>query len=116
VFRIRIYPSLLLVLMGSMDCLTTVVGILYFGAVEWNPLLAGLVSTNLLVFAVVKLASTVFAGFIFHQARKILMRSNDKTSKSFKRTIYFLKAAYIGIVAFLVVVVVNNSLVLANVI
>jgi hypothetical protein len=114
VFRVKTYPSLLLVLMGSMDLFTTVIGILYFGAVECNPVLAGIVSTNLPVFAVLKLTTSIFVGLIFHQAKKILMRSNDKTSKSFKRTSYLFKAAYIGIVAFLVAVVVNNFLVLAN--
>jgi hypothetical protein len=116
VFRVKTYPSLLLVLMGSMDLFTTIIGILYFGAVECNPVLAGLVSTNLPVFAVLKLTTTIFVGFIFYQAKKILMHSNDKTSKSFKRTSYLLNAAYIGIVAFLVIVVVNNFLVLANIV
>ena len=115
-FRVKTYPSSLLVLMGSMDLLTTVIGILYFGAIECNPVLASVVSTNLPVFAVLKLTTTICVGLIFNQAKKILMRSNDKTSKSFKRTSILLKAAYIGIVAFLVVVVVNNSLVLANII
>jgi hypothetical protein len=40
------YPTMLLALMGSMDCFTTVIGILYFGAVELNPFIAGVISTN----------------------------------------------------------------------
>ena len=37
-FVIKYVSGLLLVLMGAMDCLTTVVGSLYFGAREINPL------------------------------------------------------------------------------
>lgn len=114
VLRVKAVPSLLLVVMGSMDCLTTVVGILYFGAVELNPFIAGVVSTNLVAFTVLKLTTSVFVGLIFHHAEKILMRTSDKNSSAFKRTRYLLRATYVGIVAFLVIVVVNNFMVLAS--
>jgi len=41
-----------LVFMGSIDCLTTVVGVLYFRAkkVELNPIIAGIVNTSLPAF------------------------------------------------------------------
>lgn len=112
--RVKAFPSLLLVVMGSMDCLTTVVGILYFGAVELNPFIAGVVSTNLVAFTVLKLTTSVFVGLIFHHAEKILMRTSDKNSSAFKRTRYLLRATYVGIVAFLVIVVVNNFMILAS--
>jgi hypothetical protein len=108
------YPMLLLALMGSMDCLTTVVGILYFGAVELNPFIAGVVSTNLAAFVVLKLTTTVFVCLIFVQAEKILMKSQDKTTKAFAWTHRLLKVAYVGVIAFLAVVVLNNLTVLAN--
>jgi hypothetical protein len=44
--KIQIFPSLLLILLGSMDCLTTVIGTRFFGAVELNPLIADLVGSN----------------------------------------------------------------------
>jgi hypothetical protein len=112
--KIRTYPTLLLVLMGSMDCITTVIGIFYFGAAELNPVMAGVVSTNLPAFVVLKLTTTLLVCLIFIQAEKILMKTQDKTSKAFSWTHRLLKVAYVGIIVFLVVVVVNNLNVLVN--
>jgi hypothetical protein len=112
--KIRAYPTLLLALMGSMDCFTTVIGIIYFGAVELNPLIAGVVCTNIPAFVVLKLTTTVFVCLIFVQTEKILMKTQNKTSKAFSWTSKLLKVAYAGIIVFLVLVVVNNAIVLAN--
>ncbi len=112
--RVKAFPSLLIVLVGSLDCLTTVIGILYFGAVECNPFLTGMVSTNLPAFIVLKSVTTVFVSLIFYQADKILMQTQNKSSKAFVITRYTLKAAYIGIIVFLVIVVANNITVLAS--
>ncbi len=108
------YPTVFLAFMGSMDCLTTVIGILYFGAVELNPLIAGVVSTNIPAFVVLKMTTTVFVCLIFVQAEKILMKTEDKNCKAFTCTNKLLKIAYVGVILFLVVVVVNNLMVLAN--
>ena len=112
--RVTTVPSLVLVLMGSMDLLTTLVGITYFGAVECNPFLAGIVSTNLAAFTILKLTSTIFVGLIFHQAGKILTRTQDKTTKAYTLTRNLLRAAYIGVVAFMLFVIANNFLVLTG--
>lgn len=112
--KIRTYPTLLLALMGSMDCITTVIGILYFGAVELNPLIAGVVSTNLPAFVILKLTTTIFVCLIFVQAEKILMKTQNKTTKAFAWTHRLLKVVYAGVIVFLVVVVVNNAVVLAS--
>ncbi len=97
-----------------MDCLTTVIGILYFGAVEYNPLLAGVISSSLPAFVALKLTTTVFVCFIFIQAKKILLQAKDKSTRGFSRTQKLLKLAYAGVVVFLFVVVTNNLLVLAT--
>lgn len=110
----RVYPTFLLALMGSMDCFTTVIGILYFGAVECNPLIAGIVSSNLAAFVAVKLTTTAFVCIIFIQTEKILMHAKDKTGKEYSRMQKLLKATHAGIIAFLFIVVANNLLVLAN--
>jgi hypothetical protein len=112
--HVRTYPTLLLALMGSIDCLTTVIGILYFGAIELNPFIAGVVSTNLPAFVILKLTTTVSVCLIFVQTEKILMNNKDKTSRSFSATQKLLKVASAGIIVFLVVVVVNNIWVLVN--
>ncbi len=104
--------SFLLVLMGSIDCLTTVIGVLYFGAVELNPFMAGIVSTNIGAFLVVKLAATILIAFTYILANKTLMKTQNKSTKSFKYSCKFLKVAYAGILAFLVIVVANNLIIL----
>jgi hypothetical protein len=111
-FRIRIFPTLLLAFMGSMDCLTTVLGIIYFGAVELNPFIAGVVSTNLPAFVILKLITTVFICLIFVQAEKILMKTKNKTTKAFSWTRRLLRFASAGIIAFMFIVVANNMIVL----
>ena len=104
--------SFLLIFMGSIDCLTTVIGVLYFGAAELNPFMAGIVSTNIGAFLVVKLAATMLIAFTYILANKTLMKTQNKSTKSFKYSCKFLKVAYAGILAFLVIVVANNLIIL----
>jgi hypothetical protein len=107
-------PPSLLVLMGSLDWLTTIVGIVGFGAVEGNPFLAGLASTNLPEFTVIKLGTAFFVGFLFYQADKTLNRTENKNTKSFVRTRYILKGAYLASAIFLLFAVMNNVLTVAT--
>jgi hypothetical protein len=97
--------------MGSMDWLTTIIGIVYFGAVESNPFMASLTSTSLVTFTVVKLATTVFVALLFYKAEKTLLVVPDKTSRSFMLTRIVLRAAYVIATALLLAAVVNNLLV-----
>jgi membrane protein DedA with SNARE-associated domain len=108
-------PSLFLIFMGSMDCLTTVIGTLYYGTRELNPILAGLVNSNLQAFVILKLTATVAVGLIFILAQKTLMRSSDKNSASFKIALRTLRIAYFSIILFFAIVVTNNLLVLFNI-
>lgn len=99
--------------MGSLDWLTTIVGIIYFGAVEGNPFLAGLAQSNLLVFSAIKLGTAFFVGFLFYQANKTLNQTEDKKSKRFLGTRYLLIGAYLASLVFLLVAVLNNVLAVA---
>lgn len=112
--RVKGFPSLLLIIMGSMDCLTTVVGILYFGAVELNPFLAGIVNASLSAFIALKLTTTVFIILIFRQAEKMLMQTTNRTSRAFTWTRSLLRVAYVGVLLFLAIVVANNVIVLVH--
>ena len=67
-----------------MDCLTTVVGTVFFGTQELNPLIAHLVETNLAVFVGVKLAATVAVGVIFVLAERMLTQNQNKHDQSLK--------------------------------
>ena len=108
----RYVGSLLLVFMGCMDCLTTVIGTLYFGAQELNPLIAQLVSTNLPAFVVVKLAATFFVGVILVVAERSLVRNVNSNDGAVKFAYNTLRVTYIGMTVFLVLVVTNNVIVL----
>jgi hypothetical protein len=112
--NVRRFPSSALIMAGSMDWLTTVVGLNYFGAVEANPFIAGIASQNLLAFTAIKLLTTAIVGLIFYQADKCLLQTEDKTTKSFKWTRLILKMAYVGAVAMLIVAVLNNLLILLH--
>jgi aconitase B len=97
--------------MGLADLLTTLVGITYFGAVEINPLFAGLTQTNLAAFSAIKLAATLLIGFLFYKAYQI-----EETQKaSFRLEKRFLQSGYFLSLAALTVVVTNNILAAAAV-
>jgi hypothetical protein len=110
--QIKAAPSLL-VLMGSMDWLTTLVGILYFGAVESNPFLSEIARTNLPAFTAIKLGTAFFTAFLFYQAEKTLDRAPNKHSRAFVGVRYLLRGAYIASIIFLFVAVLNNLLTVA---
>ena len=112
--RIRAVPSLTLVLMGSIDWLTTVIGIVYFGAVEGNPFLAGIARTSLPAFTAIKLSTTIIIGVLFYNAEKILPRSPDKSAWSYRCARIVLRIGYVVAMALLLAAVVNNLLVVVK--
>jgi hypothetical protein len=112
--RIRAVPSLALVLMGSMDWLTTIIGIAYFGAVEGNPFLADIVRTSLPAFTAIKLFTTIFVGLLFYKADKMLLRTPDKSTRSFRFARIILRVAYITATALLLMAVLNNLIVVVK--
>ena len=109
--KTQAFPSFLLIVMGSIDCLTTVIGVLYFGAAELNPFLAGIVSTNIQAFIAIKVAATIFIRLTYIQANKTLKTMN-RNSKTFLYSHKLVKIAYAGMILFLITVVTNNLLIL----
>ncbi|MGB9914804.1 MAG: DUF5658 family protein [Candidatus Bathyarchaeales archaeon] len=107
-------PCLSLILMGSMDWLTTIVGITYFGAVESNPFLAEITRTSLPAFTAIKLSTTVIVGLLFHNAEKMLLKAQDKSSRKFQFTRLTLRSAYLIATLLLLTAVVNNLIVVAS--
>jgi hypothetical protein len=104
--------SLLIILMGTLDCVTTVIGVLYSGAVELNPFMAGIVNTNISAFLVVKIGGTIFIALTYILARQVLMRMPNKSGKAFNYSSKLLRFTYAGLVSFLSIVVANNLLIL----
>jgi len=100
--------------MGSMDWLTTIIGIVYFGAVESNPFLADLVGTSLLAFTAIKLSTTIIIALLFHKADKMLLRTQDKTTRSFRCARIMLRGTYIIATALLLFAVLNNLIVVVK--
>ena len=100
--------------MGSMDWLTTIVGIVYFGAVEYNPFFADITRTNLAAFTAIKLAATIFVGLVFYLADKTLLRTQDKNSRSFLFARVTLRSAYMVATGLLLFAVLNNLIVVVR--
>jgi len=112
---VKYFASMMLVFMGSMDCLTTVIGTAFYGTQELNPLIAGLVHSNLPAFVALKLAITVSVGIIFILAERALKSTENVHDKSFKVAVTTLRIASVGIVIFLFFVVLNNIIVLLRI-
>jgi hypothetical protein len=110
--KTQVIPGLLIIVMGLIDCVTTVIGVLYSGATELNPFMAGIVNSNIGAFLVVKIAATMLVASAYIVANKTLMSSANKTAKSFKFTSKVLKVGYAGIIIFLCITVINNLIIL----
>ena len=67
-----------IILVGFLDWLTTVTGVLFFGATESNPFLSGLTKSSMLLFSGVKLSAVLLISFAFYKAAAICKsESND---------------------------------------
>ncbi len=93
-----------IILIGTIDWLTTLVGIVFFGASETNPLLANLTQSNMVLFSVVKLIAVTLTGLIFYKA-ETQTRLTNKISPFAKK---FLNAGYLTSLLMLSAVVINN--------
>jgi hypothetical protein len=108
----KVLLSILIVLVGLMDCLTTVLGVQYFGAAESNPFMATMVSANIGAFLTVKIAATMLIALTYVLANRALLGTSNKASKLFKYSCRTVELAYGGIIVFLAVTVTNNLLIL----
>ena len=97
--------------MGFLDWLTTVLGVLYFGAVEINPLFAGIINSNIVVYSGIKLSTAVLIGFLFYKGytTEKTPRSNSHLGK------LFLSSGYFASLMALTVVVANNIIAVVRV-
>ena len=93
-----------LILIGTADWLTTIIGTVFFGATETNPLLSGLTQSNMLFFSAVKLSAIILAGLMFYKAEnktKLTRQISPFTKK-------FLHSGYAISLITLMAVVLNN--------
>lgn len=110
--KTEVFPSFLIILLGSIDCVTTLIGVMYFGASELNPFMAGIVSSSIAGFLMLKISATFLIGITYIYAKRILNTAMDKNTKTFKVSCKVMKGAYVGIMVFLMITVFNNLLVL----
>ena len=97
--------------MGFLDWLTTVLGVLYFGAVEINPLFAGIINSNIVVYSGIKLSTAVLIGFLFYKGYTIEKAAgiNSHLGK------LCLSSGYFASLMALTVVVANNIIAVVRV-
>ena len=107
-----VFPSFFIILLGSIDALTTVIGVLYSGAVELNPFMTGIVNTNIAAFLAIKISATFLIGFTYILAKKTLNKTMNKSTKTFKYSSWLIKGAYAGLLIFLIITVINNLIIL----
>ena len=100
-----------IILIGTLDWLTTLVGIVFFGATETNFLLTGLTQFNLLLFSAVKLAAITLTGLVFYKA-ETKAKLTSQISPLAKK---FLTSGYAICLFTLSLVVVNNVSAIVNV-
>lgn len=109
-FKKALVLGLILISLGTLDWLTTVLGVHYLGVVELNPLFAGVVSSNVLVFSVIKLAAAILIGLLFYigYAAEETIGINSRLGK------LFLCSGYYASLTTLTAVVANNIIVVIS--
>ncbi|MEM3441244.1 MAG: DUF5658 family protein [Candidatus Bathyarchaeia archaeon] len=102
--------GLILILLGILDWLTTLLGVHYLGALELNPLFASVVSSNVLVFSVIKLATAILIGLLFYKgyAAEETSGINSRLGK------LFLGSGYFASLTTLTATVTNNLIVVIS--
>jgi len=110
--KLDVLPSYIIVLMGTIDAITTVIGTMYFGATELNPLMTGIINTNIAGFLILKLLASFCIGATYVLVKRILNDTSDKNSKTYKYESRLMKIAYTIVIVSLIIVVTNNLVVL----
>jgi hypothetical protein len=99
-----------IIVLGFLDWLTTITGVVYFGATELNPLIASLTQTNPLAFSAVKLTAITVVAYAFCKAANIT--AHKSIDWSFTKR--FLNMGYLVTFSMLTLVVSSNVLTLSG--
>jgi hypothetical protein len=81
-----------------------IVGVVFFGATETNPLFASLTQSNMLLFSAVKLSAITLTGLVFYKA-ETKTKLTSQVSPFAKK---FLNSGYVISLFTLSVVILNN--------
>jgi hypothetical protein len=93
-----------IILMGFLDLLTTVVGIVFFGATEVNPLFSSLTQASTFFFIGIKTSAVLLSGFLFYKGASI----TELSAAGPRLETRILEIGYFAALTFLTYVVINN--------
>jgi hypothetical protein len=96
-----------IIILGLLDWLTTVIGVLFFGGTEINPLLSGLTRSSMVLFSAAKIAAVVLGGILFYKA--IAISKLTQTTEGWNFTGRFLDGGCMLTLLILVGTVANNA-------
>ena len=103
-------PLFFVIILGALDCITTLIGTQIFGAHELNPLLSGVVANTPNLFVIIKLGATIGVASIFAVADRMTTYGYGSQSVWSKRIV---EGGYVGIIIFLAITVMNNFITIA---
>jgi len=107
-------PSVFLVLMGALDCITTAVGVLFFERVELNPLISSLVYSNMTAFVLLKLTITLVVASVPILVDGILTK-HQAQSKIFYNARVAVRITYLCLLFFISTALINNIFVILKI-
>lgn len=94
-------------ILGYLDWLTTVIGLLFCGGIELNPILSGLTKSSMMVFSAAKLTIVVIAALAAYKATDLTKYAKN----NWRFTNKFVKGGISLTVLALSVIVANNIIV-----
>jgi hypothetical protein len=107
-------PTLLIILFGLMDSMTTFFGVSVLGMTEGNPLVAYVISTNVFYFFLIKFMTISIIAIIPLMMQKVIMTLKMNLDKKLTTVLAICNIGIFAILTLMVMAVVNNSILLNN--
>ena len=105
--RVTWKPIASLFTLGTLDCITTVIGIEVYHLFEQNPLMNILISKSIWLFILVKMLSTISLVIVFYLSQNIL-NGIPREKKHLDTAYLIVYVALTAIIIFMFIVVFNN--------
>jgi len=110
--KVNATPAYVTYALGAIDCLTTVIGVSIYKIVEFNPLMSLLITYNISLFVILKLATAGIISLCLLLAQKQLFLIKNKTTKESKACYLLLNLGLFTILTIYVITITNNILIL----
>jgi hypothetical protein len=95
--------------LGTLDCVTTSIGIAYRNLVELNPLMSQLIDSSLYAFILIKMIAVVCITALFYISQLYVVNIN-KGSKHYKTCFLLINIAFTVLVIAMLLTVINNTI------